>query len=44
MKSDLGISISVSAVIGGALSGLTNIGKPLPRLAQIKPRRRRLTP
>lgn len=32
MKSDLGISISVSAVIGGALSGLTNIGKAMDTL------------
>lgn len=32
MKSDLGISISVSAVVGGALSGLTNIGKAMDTL------------
>ena len=32
MKSDLGISISVSTVVGGALSGLTNIGKAMDTL------------
>lgn len=32
MASDLGISISVSAVVGGALSGLTHIGKAMNTL------------
>lgn len=32
MASDLGISISVSAVVGGALSGLTHIGKAMKTL------------
>lgn len=32
MASDLGISISVSAVVGGALSGLTHIGKAMDTL------------
>ncbi|WP_038306481.1 hypothetical protein [Kingella kingae] len=32
MASDLSLSISVSAVVGGALSGLTNIGKAMNTL------------
>ena len=32
MASDLGISISVSAVVGGVLSGLTHIGKAMNTL------------
>lgn len=32
MSSDLSLSISVSAVVGGALSGLTNIGKAMNTL------------
>ncbi|QRQ82067.1 phage tail tape measure protein [Paralysiella testudinis] len=32
MASDLGVSISVSAVVGGALSGLTSVGKAMDTL------------
>lgn len=32
MATDLGVSITVSAVVGGALSGLTNIGKAMNTL------------
>ena len=32
MATDLGVSITVSAVVGGALSGLTNIGKAVDTL------------
>ena len=34
MASNLGVSIGVSAVVGGALSGFTNVGKAMDTLKE----------